>query len=280
MPTRRVITGRSQEPRVRFAEELHRLRTERGDSLRKLGEVLGWDWPLFGKMESGETIGGPEVVQALDQHYGTPGLLLTLWELAVGDPTQFREQYRRYMTLEAEAVSLWHYAVSAPPGLLQTEGYAREALAAGGLRGEELNQQVAARVGRAELLKGDGAPQFRTILSETVLRIPLSDPRVWREQLEHLVEAADRPHIALHVLPFDAGLHHLMSTDVMFLRMADGQPFAYTESNFRGELVPESRQVERMQRAYDVVRDLALSPTESRKFISDMLEDLPCDPST
>jgi hypothetical protein len=280
MPTRRVITGRSQEPRVRFTEELRRLRAERGDSLRKVGEVLGWDWSLFGKMESGETLGGPEVVQALDQHYGTPGLLLALWELAVGDTTQFREQYRQYMALEAEAVSLWHYAVSAPPGLLQTEGFAREALTVGGLRGEELNQQVTARLARAELLEGDRAPHFRTILSETVLRTPLRDVRAWREQLEHLVETTERPNVTLQVRPHAAGLHDLTITDVMFLRMADGLTVAYTENNVRGELVQESGQVERLQRAYDEMRDLALSPAESRKFITDMLEDLPCDPST
>ncbi len=84
MPPRRAVTGRSQEPRQRFVEELRLLRAQKGDSLRQLGEVLGWDWSLFGKMERGETLGGPEVVQALDQHYGTPGLLLTLWELAAG----------------------------------------------------------------------------------------------------------------------------------------------------------------------------------------------------
>lgn len=130
MPTRRAVTGRSREPRARFAEELRHLRTERGDSLRQLGERLGWDWSLFGKMEKGETVGGPEVVQALDQHYGTPGLLLALWELAVSDQTQFKERYRRYMALEADATSLWHFAVSVLPGLLQTPGYAREVLAA------------------------------------------------------------------------------------------------------------------------------------------------------
>ena len=32
--------------------------------------------------------------------------------------------------------------------------------------------------------------------------------------------------------------------------------------------------------AYDAVRDLALSPAESRKFILRMLEEVPCDPST
>lgn len=278
MPTRRVVTGRSQEPRQRFVEELRRLRSERGDSLRKLGEVLGWDWSLFGKMESGETLGGPEVVQALDQHYGTPGLLLALWELAVGDPTQFREQYRRYMALEAEAVSLWHYAVSAPPGLLQTEEYACESLAAGGARGEELTQQVEARTGRSVLLSGDSPPHFRSILSEAVLRTPLRDPQAWRTQLEHLVTMAERPDIALHVLPESAGLHGLMNTDVMFLRLTDGRTVAYTENDIRGELYEGSSQVERLQRAYDSLRDLALTPPMSRKFITQMLEDL-CDPS-
>ncbi|GGW51495.1 hypothetical protein GCM10010381_41030 [Streptomyces xantholiticus] len=80
MPQRRVITGRSQEPRQRFAEELRTLRAGSGTSLRALGERLGWDWSLFGKMEKGETLGSPEVVQALDTHYGTPGLLLAMAE--------------------------------------------------------------------------------------------------------------------------------------------------------------------------------------------------------
>lgn len=180
MPTRRAVTGRSREPRARFAEELRLLRTRRGDSLRQLGERLGWDWSLFGKMENGETLGGPEVVEALDQHYGTPGLLLALWELAVSDQTRFKERYRRYMALEAEAKSLWHFAVSVLPGLLQTPGYAREVLAAGGLKGEELEQQIEARMGRRELLDGDDAPPFRTILSEAVLRTPLRDAGEWR----------------------------------------------------------------------------------------------------
>lgn len=106
MPQRRVVTGRSQEPRQRFAEELRLLRAERGVSLKGLAEELGWDASNFGKMESGRTLGSPEVVEALDQFYGTPGLLLALWELAMADPSQFKERYRRYMILEAEATSL------------------------------------------------------------------------------------------------------------------------------------------------------------------------------
>ncbi|MFD7965291.1 helix-turn-helix domain-containing protein [Streptomyces zaomyceticus] len=280
MPPRRVVTGRSQEPRQRFAEELRHLRAGSGVSLRQLGERLGWDWSLFGKMEKGETLGGPEVVQALDQHYGTSGMLLVLWELARGDKTQFKERYRRYMTLEAEAVSLWHFAVSVLPGLLQTRGYAAELLASGGLRGGELMQQVEARMGRRDLLEGEGAPPFRTILSDAVLRTALQDAREWREQLEHLVELSERTTLTIQVLPPTAGLHGLSTTDVMFLRLPDGRTVAYTEHGYGGELFEENVVVERMQRAYDATRDLALSPAESRKFILRMLEEVPCDPST
>ncbi|MFG7944092.1 helix-turn-helix domain-containing protein [Streptomyces cacaoi] len=280
MPTRRAVTGRSREPRARFAEELRSLRTRRGESLRQLGERLGWDWSLFGKMENGETLGGPEVVEALDQYYGTPGLLLALWELAINDQTQFRERYRRYMALEATATSLWHFAVSVLPGLLQTPAYAREVLAAGGLKGPELEQQVQARMGRRTLLDGDDAPPFRTILSEAVLRTPLRDAAAWREQLEYLGERVERSGVILHVLPFCAGPYGLDSTDVWFLRVPGGRTVAYTENAYRGELIEEDGPVERMQRAYDAVRDLAWSPAESRKFVLRMLEEVSCDPTT
>ncbi|WP_432071101.1 helix-turn-helix domain-containing protein [Streptomyces sp. AA1529] len=279
MPTRRAVTGRSREPRARFAEELRHLRAQRGESLRQLGERLGWDWSLFGKMESGETLGGPEVVEALDQHYGTPGLLLALWELAIDDRTQFRERYRRYMELEARATSLWHFAVSVIPGLLQTPGYAREVLSAGGLKGPELEQQVQARMGRRSLLEGDDAPPFRTIVSEAVLRTPLQDVGEWQQQLSYIRDATQRGNITLHVLPFDAGLHGLVGTDMWFLRFADARTVAYSESTYRGDLIEENASVERLQRAYDALRDLALSPAESRKFVLRMLEEVPCDPS-
>jgi hypothetical protein len=183
------------------------------------------------------------------------------------------------MALEAEAVSLWHFAVSVLPGLLQTPAYAREILAAGGLEGDELHQQVEARMGRRDLLEGNDAPPFRTILSEAVLRMRLRDTGAWREQSEHLAEVAERPGVTVHVLPFSAGPYGLDSTDVWFLRLSAGHTVAYTENAHRGELIEEHGHVERLQRAYDAVRDMAMSPAESRKFILRMLEEVPCDPS-
>jgi transcriptional regulator with XRE-family HTH domain len=280
MPPRRVITGRSQEPRQRFAEELRLLRGGKGDSLRELGEKVGWDWSLFGKLETGHTLGSPEVVQALDQYYGTPGLLLALWELAMADPTQFKERYRRYMTLEAEAVSMWQYSPCVLPGLLQTPEYARELLMEGGLKGDELGAQVEARTGRRAVLLREDPLQFRAILSEAVLRTPLEDPEEWRTQLEYLGMTGHRLNVALQVLPLSAGLHGLTNTDTIFLRGSDGQTVAWVETGYSGELVQETTAVERLQLRYDRVRDVALSPDESRQFIERMLEEAPCEPLT
>ncbi|MFG2329357.1 helix-turn-helix domain-containing protein [Streptomyces sp. NPDC048604] len=277
MPARRVVTGRSQEPRKRFAEELRKLRLERKLSFRALGNALGWDATLFSKLEKNETLGGPEVVQALDTYYGTPGLLLALWELAAGDQSQFKERYRRYMLLEAEALSLWHYAVSIVPGLLQTAAYAREVLALGGASGEDLTREVGARIGRRDLLLGDSAPPFRSILSETVLRTPLTDRNEWREQLEHLLAMGERRNITLQVLRQSAGLPALTNTHTMFLKLTDGRTVAWVETAYSGDLVEETASVERLQLGYDQVRDLALSPVDSRKFIAEMVEEAACD---
>ncbi|MFJ8060722.1 helix-turn-helix domain-containing protein [Streptomyces sp. NPDC096142] len=273
MPQRRAVTSRSQEPRQRFAEEVRRLRERSGASLRQLAEQLGWDCSTLGKLERGQSLGSPEIARALDDYYGTPGLLLALWELAVADPTQFKERYRRYMVLEAEAVSLWHYAVSNLPGVLQTPEYARELLAAGGLTGDELEAQVEARMGRRGLLLGENAPQFRSIISEAVLGTPLSDSEEWHAQLRHLLDTARRANITIQVLQLSAGLHGLSNTNTMFLRSAAGQTVAWIETGYSGELVQDAADVEQLQLRYDLMRDLALSPSASRTFIERMLKE-------
>ncbi|QNP71732.1 helix-turn-helix transcriptional regulator [Streptomyces roseirectus] len=280
MSRRLPVTGKSQEPRERFRQVIKELREARGLNFRQLADRLGWDKSLLSRLESGATIGSAQVAMGLDTFYGTTPFILTLWELAIADAAQFRPKYQQYMKYEAQALALWHYGVIRPPGLLQTEGYAREALAAGGFVGEELERQIDARVGRQAVLLGEGAPDFRTILSEAVLRNSLRDPAAWREQLEHLLEVSELPNVTIQVLPFGSGQHGLVNTDMMFLKLADGRTVAYTENDVRGDLFEEPSMVRGLNRAYDSVRDLAKNPVESRQIIMRMLEDVPCEPST
>ncbi|WP_338685066.1 helix-turn-helix transcriptional regulator [Streptomyces acidiscabies] len=281
MPARRPITGRSGGPRERFAQELKKARVEKEVSLRKLSEDVGWDQSLLSRMENGILLGGPDVVRDLDTYYGTGDKLLILWELAIADKGQFKLKYRPYMELEEKAVALWHYGPATPPGVLQTAGFARAALIAGGYEGEELERQIEARLGRQQALFDPENPvAFRSIMSEAVLRNPLADREEWRKQLEFMLEVSELPDVTIQVLPFGVGLHRLVNTDMMFLQLPDGKIVAYSENDAQGELIEETSRVQAFNRAYDALRDLAYSPAETRQFIMRLLEELPCDPST
>lgn len=280
MARRRPITGLSQEPRERFQQVIKELREQRGLSFRDLSERLGWDQSLFSRLESGATTGSPEVATGLDTFYGTTPFVLTLWELAAADPGQYKAEYRPYMKYEAKAISLWHYGDGVLHGLLQTRAYARELLSKGGYRGEELEQQVEARGIRRNLLEGEGAPGFRAILSEAVLRNVLRDPQEWRQQLEYLLQVMEYPNVTLYVLSFGTGLHGLMDTPITFMQLPDSRTVAYVENVVGTELIEDANGVAELQRRYDAIRDTALSPSESRSFILRLLEEVPCDPST
>ncbi|MFM9612686.1 transcriptional regulator [Streptomyces sp. V2] len=280
MSRRLPITGMSQEPRERFREVVKEQREKLGLSFRELSRRLGWDQSLLSRLESGATIGSPQVAMGLDTFYGTTPLILTVWELASADPGQFKAQYRPYMKYEAQAIALWHYGDGVLHGLLQTREYARELLMMGGYRGTELEQQVESRMNRRAVLEGDGAPDFRAILSEAVLRNVLRDPQAWRRQLEYLLEVMEYPNVTLYVLPFGTGLHGLLETAVTFLKLPDGRVAANMENAVRNEFVEEANRVAELQRRYDAIRDMAKSPAESRSFILRLLEEVPCDPST
>ncbi|GGK73364.1 helix-turn-helix domain-containing protein [Streptomyces flaveus] len=264
-----------------LAAELARLRSEFRWSLRELADKVGWDRTHLHNMEQGKSLGGPELIEALDTVYGTTPLLMRLWELAKQGAV-FREKYVRYMELEAEAVVIEHYAGAFLPGVFQTEAYARALLWSTPHRPcdvAELEEQLEARMGRKEMLHRDSAPYLRAILDEPVLRRPLRDVQEWREQLAHLVELAALPHVDVQVLPFSAGLHDLLDGALTLLRRPDGCTAAWLETSKSGELFEETETVTRFRLSYDALRGLALSPRESVAFIEQVMEDsAPCDP--
>lgn len=262
-----------------LAKELARLREESGMSLAQLGEETTYDRAYLHKLETGARVGSPEVIAALGAVYGAAGEhLAMLWALASEDA--FADKYKLFMELEARATVRYTYSAGAIHGLLQTEAYAREVFEAARPRDEnELSEEIAARLGRQELLRRDNAPHFRAVLDESVLRRRISDPKEWTRQLEHLLEASQLPNVTLQVLPFNAGLHTLLGTSVTILWLPDGKAVAYTEHAHSGELIEDPSEVEKLRLSYDLLRDLALSPRDSVAFIERLIEEYtPCVP--
>ncbi|MEW1631933.1 DUF5753 domain-containing protein [Streptomyces sp. NPDC089173] len=179
------------------------------------------------------------------------------------------------MRLEREATVQYQYASSTIPGLLQTRAYATEVLQHARPReAAALQEDVDARMSRQSILEGEDAPYFRALLDEAVFRRAASQPAVWLEQLEALLEWQKRPNVTLQLLPFSAGLHDLMGGSLTVLWLANGKAVAYLEGSKSGELVEDSGRVEELRLSYDLQRDKALSPEQTTEFIEQLVKEI------
>ncbi|WP_369393108.1 helix-turn-helix domain-containing protein [Streptomyces sp. CG1] len=116
-----------------------------------------------------------------------------------------------YVSLEGAARIIRSYEPHFIPGLLQTEDYARAVLEAGTIgqtSPETVERHVSLRMERQRLLDRDDPPHLWVIMDETVLRRPVSTrPEVQRDQLDKLLEYAERDRVTLQVAEFAAGPH-------------------------------------------------------------------------
>ncbi|MEU1021334.1 helix-turn-helix transcriptional regulator [Streptomyces sp. NPDC005904] len=255
-----------------LARELRNLRARSGKSLAQLHEDTTYDRTYLHRAETGERLPSIQVIEALEVVYKTHGLLVGLWKLARQEA--FKEQYKDFMACEAKA-SIMHKFMCSIPGLLQTEDYAWLQLSTDPVMcdPDEIEEQVALRIGRQHLLRRDPPPHLRVILDESALRRAPRDRKIWAGQLAHLLLSAEQPHIVIQVLPFAAGVHDLMGGSLSLLWDAKGSAVAYLEGNKSGELIEDSREVAAHRLSYDRLRDLALSPPASVEFIKEVMED-------
>ncbi|WP_210592527.1 helix-turn-helix transcriptional regulator [Streptomyces sp. GESEQ-35] len=267
-----VVDAERESGRAVLGRTLKFLREKAGKSLGQLADDTGYDKSYLSRLESGERLSKLTVMEDLDGYYGAGDLLVRHWHAARLDV--FKDQYKRFMELEAMARIMWKFTLGVP-GLLQTEAFAREVLSGLQTTPEDdlVEEQVAARIGRQYLLRQKPEPNVRIIMDEYALRRPAALPKTWDDQLLHIEAVAMWPNVTLQVLPFAAGVHHHMSASLTLLWQKDGSGVAYSEGNDWGELTEQPDGVLKHRLSYDRLRDLALSPSDSLTFIRDVLEE-------
>ena len=271
-----VVDGERESGRAVLGRTLKFLREKAGQSLGQLAEETSYDKSYLYRLETGERFSKRAVMEDLDRYHGSGDLLVRLWRDARKEV--IKDKYKAFMELEANARVMWMFQLRVP-GLFQTEDYARAVLS--GLsgaqttagNGEEIEEQVALRMGRQELLHREPAPSVRVILDEGALRRPVPHAKVWADQLSHLVDMAELPSVAIQVLPFTAGVHDLMDSHIWLVWQRVGDPVAYVEGNGFGALIDDPDKVLSFRLSYDLVRDAALAPVESTAFIKRLLEE-------
>lgn len=117
--------------------------------------------------------------------------------------------FKAYVSLETGARALRTYEPQYVTGLLQTPAYARACLAGGfpDERDEDLDRRVELRLRRQKLLEQPDPPTLWMVMEEAVLHREVGGPEVMREQIDHLLEAAEQPHVGVDVVPFTAEAH-------------------------------------------------------------------------
>ncbi|WP_215456471.1 helix-turn-helix transcriptional regulator [Streptomyces sp. ATCC 21386] len=271
-----VVDAERESGRVALGRTLLFLREKAGKTLTQLAAETSYDKSYLYRLEKGERLSKRTVMEDLDTYYGSGDLLVRLWRDARREV--IKDKYKAFMELEAAARVMWMFQLRVP-GILQTEEYARTVLS--GLSGaqttpgnsEEIEEQVAARMGRQELLYRPQAPNIRVILDEGAVRRAVPNAKVWKDQLAHLVEAAELPSVAIQVLPWSAGVHDLMDSHLWLFWPRTGDAVAYAEGIGIGELIEDPDRVLAYRLSYDLVRDAALTPAESTVFIKRLLEE-------
>ncbi|MFF5016826.1 helix-turn-helix domain-containing protein [Streptomyces sp. NPDC001165] len=206
---------------VVLGKRLQELREAAGLSREEAARVLRVASATVRRMEMADVALKIPYVQVLLTTYGVPeeesAAFVRLAEEA-NQPGWWQrfhdvlpDWFSLYVSLEGAARIIRSYEPHFVPGLLQTEEYAREVMEAGtiGQTGPDtVERHVSLRMERQRLLERDDPPHLWVIMDETVLRRPVSTrPEVMRDQLDRLLEYAERDRVTLQLAEFAAGPH-------------------------------------------------------------------------
>ncbi|QNE82629.1 helix-turn-helix domain-containing protein [Streptomyces rutgersensis] len=264
MPARKTSSERTAQQLL--IQELQRLHAEAGLSYRELAAETNYDASYLNRVVNGKSNASPEVMGSLDRIYGTGSLLVGLWELTKS--AGVLGYFQKFAAIAAQAASRADYHASLVPGIYQTAGYARELLSTRPWRtAEEVETFVEDRLRRQEPLSDDAPILARVVLDEAVLLRALGDKGAWAEQVNHLIECAQRPNITLQVLPLGSGSHYHVGGGVSLVWLPKGKCVGYVEGNSSGQMVDDPSEVELMRLGYDQIRDRSLSPDESLRML-------------
>ncbi|MGW7412863.1 helix-turn-helix domain-containing protein [Streptomyces sp. NPDC054863] len=208
--------------RRKLGEELRRLRARAGLTSPQAARLAGWHQSKVSRIETGHSGVKPADVALLLSVYDVRepqlrSLLEALAETSGESGTQWWHayrgllppQYRDFISLESQACAARTLETSVVPGLLQTPDYARTVTRAtlSGLPVRKIDSLVEVRLARQEVLRAASPLALSAVLDEAVLRRTVGGERVMKEQMRHLLEMAELPHVQLQVLPFEAGAH-------------------------------------------------------------------------
>ncbi|MFE6869669.1 helix-turn-helix domain-containing protein [Kitasatospora sp. NPDC057692] len=193
------------ERQRRFGAELRRLREGAGLAVKDAGALVGMGGPQLSHIEAGRTGLDPDRLTILLEAFGLTDetYVSALHQMGLSNGKGWWSAFKGVVNQpaldlaesESTATLLSNYETLLIPGLLQVPSYSEVILSSD-------QKKVAFRQGRQRALEGTGAVPFHAVIHEAALRTRFGGRDAMRDQLDHLVEVSELPHVTIQVLPF------------------------------------------------------------------------------
>jgi hypothetical protein len=274
-----------------FAVEMRRLREKRKVTREQAAAAIKGSTQNIGHFEVGRTLPKPLELDRLLEFYGVPERAEFFQELRVrakrgrdwwiGFSGAVPPSFNLFLGLETSAVQIESWDAHVVPGLFQTQATAEALIRAGRpeLDATDVARLVELRMARQrEVLDREDPPLVWRVIAEPALRWMVGGPKVYREQLEHLLALTERPHIEVQVLPLEVGVH--TGTEGTFtILSAPPELYNYpgcvfVEDRITGHYYEEPEQIMIYRNDLSRLRVQAIKPDETAAFIRRLIEEL------
>ncbi|MER7846490.1 helix-turn-helix transcriptional regulator [Kitasatospora sp. NPDC096077] len=260
-----------------IGKQIKLLREQAGMTQRELGERIGYTEQMVSAVERGVRTPQPEILIAVDRAVNAGGVLAVQKDDVISARKKARVRhpawFQGYASLEPIAIEAHEYSLYAIPGLLQTEAHAR---AVYGMRQpllteEVINQRVASRMARQEILTRWPRAIFSWVIDESILLRPLGGWDVHEEQLQRLLEVGRMRGMAIQIMPLNRVEHPGLGGPFNLITPKGRPQTGYIEAQQSSRLITDEEEVRIMNARYGALRAQAHTPQDSLTLIEKKL---------
>lgn len=179
--------------------------------------------------------------------------------------------------LEQEAARITCYSMYYMPGLLQTENYAKAIIetVAPKMDPQIVRQRTEVRMRRQQVLDDNSGPTYNVLLDELVIRRGVGGPPLMSAQLDKVLKMVSSGKVTVQIIPFTAGAYAAADSYFVLLEFDDDSnlwPIVYIEGLTDNQYLQRRSDVARYRETIQYLRDRALDPSDSIKFLADARE--------
>ncbi|MFI8852103.1 Scr1 family TA system antitoxin-like transcriptional regulator [Streptomyces sp. NPDC053499] len=243
-----------------------------GYTQRSLAAQVCADEETIASIEQGRRSLKSDLAEQLDELLGTRGALAVAVQ-HLPEMDRYPLWGEEFLDRERQAVAISSFENQVIPGLLQTESYARAVFDSKvpPSRPDEKEERVTERLKRQEILRRQVPPTVSFVIAQAVFMDRIGGNGVWREQVQHLCEAADLPGLSLQIMPFGRETHAALDGPFVLLETPDLEHLGYMETQRGSMLVSDGTEVGILARKYAMLRTQALNVEDSKDLLTQLL---------